>query len=139
MNATLLSFLIVGFGGAAGAMSRYGLTLATSTKPAGVPLGTLLANLLGCFLMGVLVQLLARFNGLGDDGLMSDHHRLLFGIGFCGAFTTLSALVFEVSQLVQRNDLSLAFGYLTGTLMGGFACFYAGALLVRSVTQTQSG
>lgn len=133
-----LSFLTVGFGGAVGAMSRYGLTLATAQKPTGLPLGTLFANLLGCLLMGVLVQLLVPSNGVGDESLLSEQHRLLFGVGFCGAFTTLSSLVFEISQMVQRSDLSLAFGYLMATLIGGFAFFYAGAMIVRWVLQAQS-
>lgn len=139
MNAALTSFFIVGIGGALGAMSRFGLTLVAANKPGGLPFGTLFANLLGCFLMGVLIQILARSNEMAAESLLIDHHRLLFGIGFCGAFTTLSALVFEASQMLQRNDLGLAFGYLTGTLLGGFACFYAGAVLVRWLAQAHSG
>lgn len=139
VNAALISFCIVGAGGALGAMSRFGLTLAASQKPGSLPMGTLSANLLGCFLMGVLVQVLARYNGPGAENLLNDHHRLLFGIGFCGAFTTLSALVFEASQMVQRNELGLAFGYLTGTLLGGFACFYVAVIAVRWLAPMPSG
>ena len=48
------------------------------------------------------------------------HNRLLFGVGFCGAFATLSALVLEISTMVQRDDLGVAFAYLATTLVGGW-------------------
>ena len=137
MQASLLAFLIVGAGGAAGAMARFGLTLVTLRFSNAVPLGTLISNLLGCFVMGVIVQMLVRVTWFAEGGVITDHNRLLFGVGFCGAFTTLSALVLEIGTMVQRDDLVLAFGYLMSTLIGGFAFFYAGSLIVRSITQVQ--
>lgn len=139
MSAILISFLIVGVGGAAGAMARFGLTMATLRFSDTFPIGTLVSNLLGCFIMGVIVQMLARIPWFAEGGLITDHNRLLFGVGFCGAFTTLSALVVEVSTMVQRDDLGIAFAYLLTTLAGGFAFFYAGAMLVRQFTQSQVG
>jgi CrcB protein len=133
MQATVLSFLVVGFGGASGAMARFGLTMATLRYSAVVPVGTLLSNLLGCFVMGVVVQMLARISWFAEGGIVTDHNRLLFAVGFCGAFTTLSALVLEMSTMMQRNDVSLAFGYLVVTLLGGFTAFHGGALLLRSL------
>lgn len=139
MQTTLLSFLVVGAGGAAGAMARFGLTLATLRFSNTLPLGTLISNLAGCLLMGAIVQMLVRVAWFAEGGVITDHNRLLFGVGFCGAFTTLSALVLELTTMVERNDLGLAFAYLAGTLMGGFAFFYAGTGLVRWLTQTQTG
>ena len=133
MTPTLLAFVIVGVGGAVGAMARFGLTMATLRYSAQVPVGTLASNLLGCLIMGGLVELLSRVPWLGDGGLITDHNRLLFGIGFCGAFTTLSAFVLEISTMVQRDDMALAFGYLLVTLAGGFACFYAGTAIARAM------
>lgn len=133
MAPTLLAFVIVGVGGAAGAMARFGLTMATLRYSASLPLGTLASNLLGCLIMGGLVELLSRVPWLGQDGLITDHNRLLFGIGFCGAFTTLSSLVLEVGTMVQRDNASLAFAYLVVTLAGGFALFHAGVLVARAV------
>jgi len=133
MQAMVLSFLVVGFGGAAGAMARFGLTMATLRYSAVIPVGTLLSNLLGCFAMGIIVQMLARISWFAAGGIVTDHNRLLFAVGFCGAFTTLSALVLEMSTMMQRNDVSLAFGYLVVTLLGGFAAFHLGAVLLRSV------
>lgn len=128
-----MAFLVVGVGGSVGAMARFGLTMATLRISGALPIGTLIANLLGCFIMGGLVEWLSRVAWMGEGGLISDHNRLLFGVGFCGAFTTLSSLVLELSTMIQRDDIGLAFGYLTATLAGGFALFYAGVLLARAL------
>lgn len=139
MQAMILSFLIVGLGGATGAMARFGITMATLRYSNVMPIGTLLSNVLGCFIMGVVVQMLARVTWFAEGGIITDHNRLLFAVGFCGAFTTLSALVLEMSTMMQRNDVSLAFAYLVITLIGGFAAFHAGAVVLRLLSQAQGG
>ena len=133
MPPTLLAFLVVGVGGAIGAMSRFGLTMATLRYSSVLPVGTLASNLLGCLIMGGLVDLLARVSWLGDNGAITDHTRLLFGVGFCGAFTTLSSFVLELGTMMQRNESGAAFGYLVVTLVGGYAAFVVGAFIVRSL------
>ena len=135
----MISFLVVGAGGAIGAMARFGMTMAMLRYSNVMPMGTLLSNLLGCFVMGIVVQMLARITWFAEGGVVTDHNRLLFAVGFCGAFTTLSALVVEMSTMMQRNDVSLAFAYLVITLLGGFAAFHGGALLLKLLTQTQGG
>ena len=134
MPVGLLSLLIVGAGGAAGAIARYSLTLLATRFPHALPLGTLGSNVLGCLLMGVLVGILARFGPEAASGWGAEHHRLLFAVGFCGAFTTLSAFVFELSAYVQRGQIALASTYLLLTLLGGFASFYLGVLAARTFT-----
>ena len=89
--------------------------------------------------MGMIAQLLARVSWFAEGGVITDHLRLLFAVGFCGAFTTLSSLVVEMSTMLQREQLALAFGYLVLTLAGGFVSFYAGAYLLRAMTAGQSG
>ena len=66
-----------------------------------------------------------------SPGIVPDQYRLLFAIGFCGSFTTLSALVMEMHTMLQRNELLSAFSYLMATMIGGFAFFYAGFVLLR--------
>jgi CrcB protein len=139
MQAMLISFLIVGAGGAMGAMARFGMTMAMLRYSNVMPMGTLLSNVLGCFIMGIVVQMLARISWFAEGGVVTDHNRILFAVGFCGAFTTLSALVLEMSTMMQRNDVSLAFAYLVITLVGGFAAFHGGAVLLKLLTQTQGG
>jgi CrcB protein len=139
MQAMLISFLVVGAGGAIGAMARFGMTLGMLRYSNVMPMGTLLSNVLGCFVMGIVVQMLARISWFAEGGVVTDHNRILFAVGFCGAFTTLSALVLEMSTMMQRNDVSLAFAYLVITLVGGFAAFHGGAVLLKLLTQTQGG
>jgi CrcB protein len=139
MPTMLVSFLLVALGGALGAMARFAMTLLLARSIIVVPLGTFASNLAGCFLMGVVVQLLAMpdWSGLGESATLQ--HRLFFAVGFCGSFTTLSAMVVEMSTLMQREEVLSAFVYLCATVLGGFAFFFAGAALIRSVAQTHGG
>lgn len=132
MSVTGLSYLFVAIGGAVGAMARYALNVALQSSH-DFPWGTLSANLLGCFAMGAFAQLVAHSAWFNESGLIPDQYRLLFAVGFCGSFTTLSALVFEVNTLLERNELFYAFVYLVGTMAGGFACFYLGVGMARAV------
>ena len=133
----LWSYVTVAVGGAAGAVARFGLTSFLYKMHLSIPIGTLSSNLLGCLVMGVIAQLVATSSWFNDAGLFPDHYRLLFAVGFCGSFTTLSALVFEMNAMMQKEQFLLSFSYLAGTLAGGFACFYAGAMLVRMFADAQ--
>lgn len=131
----MLSFLLVGLGGAMGAMARLAMNLLLARTVVFVPLGTFASNLLGCFVMGLVIQALANPAWFNHSDTLTQQHRLLFAVGFCGSFTTLSALVFEMSSLLERGQVAPAFAYLCATLIGGFASFYAGAAILRSVVQ----
>ena len=96
-----------------------------------LPWGTFASNLLGCLVMGAIAQLIASTAWFNDAGVIPDQYRLLFAVGFCGSFTTLSAMVLELNAMMQRNEIFYSFSYLVGTLLGGFACFYVGTVLVR--------
>ena len=130
--AVLYSFLFVAFGGALGAVARFALNLFLQ-RDAGFPWGTLTANLLGCLVMGSIVQFAASTSWFDNAGIVPDQYRLLFAVGFCGSFTTLSSLVLELNTMMQKNEIFFSFSYLVGTLVGGFVCFYLGSLLVRTV------
>ena len=130
MKLVALSYFFVAIGGALGAMARYALNVALQRDVA-LPLGTLSANLLGCLIMGVVAQLVAHSEWFNASGIIPDQYRLLFAVGFIGSFTTLSAFIFELNVFMQRNDILTAFSYLLATIVGGFACFYAGVVLAR--------
>lgn len=132
MQVIALSYLFVAIGGAVGAVARYALNVALQSSH-DFPWGTLSANLLGCLVMGGIAQLVAQSAWFNDSGLIPDQYRLLFAVGFCGSFTTLSALVLEINTMLERNELFYAFTYLMGTMAGGFACFYLGVVLLRAV------
>ena len=137
MQSTFYSYIFVAVGGAVGAMGRFSLNVYLH-RDLQFPWGTLAANLLGCLVMGMIAQLIASASWFDDARVMSEHYRLLFAFGFCGSFTTLSAMVLEINTMLQRNEIFYSFTYLVGTLLGGFACFYLGIVFVKAVAQLQS-
>ena len=139
MRAMIVSFLIVAFGGALGAMARLGMTLLMQHSIVLVPLGTFVSNMLGCFVMGTVVFLLAEADWFNQASIVTEQNRLFFAVGFCGSFTTLSSMVVEMNNLLQRSELASAFAYMSATIVGGFVCFYAGVLLVKALMQLQAG
>ena len=132
MRVVLWSYGFVAIGGALGAMARFALNVLLQRDTA-FPWGTLSANLLGCLVMGIIAQLVATSAWFNDAGVVPDQYRLLFAIGFCGSFTTLSALVMELHTMLQRSELLNSFAYLMATMIGGFACFYIGFVLMRAI------
>jgi CrcB protein len=132
VRVVLWSYAFVALGGAIGAMARFGLNVLLQRDVA-FPWGTLSANLLGCLAMGMIAQLVATAAWFNEAGIIPDQYRLLFAIGFCGSFTTLSALVMELHTMLQRNELLHSFVYFTATLVGGYACFYLGFMLTRVI------
>jgi len=125
------AFLYVACGGALGALSRYSMSLLMPRALGGVPAATLVSNLLGCLIMGAVLQWISEAHWFSGARLAHEHYRLVFAVGFCGSFTTLSALIFEMSAMLQREDVLTAFGYLITTLLGGLVCFYAGVVIMR--------
>ena len=130
MKIVALSYLFVAVGGAFGAMARFALNVFLQRDIA-FPWGTLSANLLGCLVMGVIAQLVATAAWFNEAGVIPDQYRLLFAIGFCGSFTTLSALVMELHTMLNRNEILGSFSYFMATMLGGFAFFYAGFVVTR--------
>lgn len=137
MRLVAYSYLFVAVGGAIGAMARFGLNVLLQ-RDVEFPWGTLTANLLGCLLMGVIAQLISSTAWFNASGLIPDQYRLLFAVGFCGSFTTLSSLVLEMNTMIQKNEIFYSFSYFVATLLGGFAFFYLGIMSVRLVMQLQS-
>ncbi len=137
MRIVLYSYVFVAVGGAVGAMARFGLNVYLQ-RDVEFPWGTIAANLLGCLLMGIIAQLITSTAWFNDAGIIPDQYRLLFAVGFCGSFTTLSSMVLEINTMLQKNEIFYSFSYFVGTLIGGFACFYIGVMCVRMLMQLQS-
>jgi CrcB protein len=138
MKIVALSYLFVAVGGALGAMARFALNVVLQRDTV-FPWGTLSANLLGCLAMGIIAYFVATSAWFNEAGIVPDQYRLLFAIGFCGSFTTLSALVMEMHTMLQRGELFNSFAYMTVTMIGGFAFFYAGYVLTRAVMPLSNG
>jgi CrcB protein len=127
--------LIIGAGGALGAISRHLVGQASlrwlgPDMPLGLPWGTLVANVLGGALMGLLVGWLAL---AGRGGEMSADIRLFGAVGLLGGFTTFSAFSLELAEMVERRDLALAFGYAAGSVLLCLAAVFAGLFIARKV------
>ena len=120
----VLPLLLVGLGSMLGGIGRYGLTLATQNVAAfSLPYGTLLSNLAGCLVIG----LIAGFGGKTE--LLSTEMRLLLATGFCGGFTTMSSFVYELGQFAQDKEYFFASTYFVATLAGAGLAFALGLLL----------
>ena len=133
MKIVALSYLFVAVGGGVGAMARFALNVFLQRDTV-FPWGTLAANLLGCLAMGIIAYLVAASSWFNEAGIIPDQYRLLFAIGFCGSFTTLSALVMELHTMLQRGELFGSFSYMMLTMVGGFACFYLGYIVTRALS-----
>lgn len=119
--------LLVLLGGVAGAELRYGL--ATVLRGSGV-LPTLLANLSGALLLGLLLELLARWGP--DEGVRLDL-RLGLGSGVLGAYTTYSTLATEVALHVRDGRWAEALAYGLGTVAGGLVAAGLGVAAARAL------
>lgn len=122
------ALLLVGAGGAAGAVARYLLSAQTLRLFGSAwPAGTLAANVLGGFLMGMLAGVLA-YRGQGGETW-----RLLLGVGVLGGFTTFSAYSLEVALMIERRAFGQAFAYGLGSCVLSVAALFAGLMLARRV------
>jgi len=120
------NFLIVGLGGAAGSMLRYGVQKIFQVQTAvAFPTGTLLVNIGGCFLIGILWSLVSR------SLTWNDEMKLLLMTGFCGGFTTFSAFTLEGIGLLKENRTVLFVIYLTASVLGGLLATFIGIRIVK--------
>lgn len=109
--------VLVGLGGVAGTLARYGVSLVIPEAD-GWPLATLLVNVAGAFALGLLLERLAR----PDGGSRSRRTlRLLVGTGFLGSFTTYSSLAVETERLLRAGSVDTALGYVAASLGCGLA------------------
>ena len=118
---------MVALGGAVGSVLRYGLSLLfnpVSTTPV-FPWGTFLANILGCFFIGLLAQITS------EQGRISPEAKLLQMTGFCGGFTTFSTFSLEGVQMLRAGAHGLWFLYSAGSLFLGLGAVYLGFVVLR--------
>lgn len=125
LQVRLLGLVLLG--GAAGTLARWSVGLAVP-RAAGLPLGTLVVNLLGAFVLGALLEHLAARGA--DEGRRRDL-RLTLGTGFCGGFTTYSALALDADGLLRAGSVGLALAYALGTVGLGLAASALGTALAR--------
>jgi CrcB protein len=119
------SFVAVGAGAAIGAWLRWGLgTLLNPVFPT-IPLGTLAANLLGGFLMGIAMAVFSHYEALGPEA------RLLVTTGFLGGLTTFSTFSAETATLLTRGQLGWTGALVALHVVGSVALTLAGIALAN--------
>ena len=127
MNAVFFVML----GGALGAAARFGVgKWALASFGAAYPMGTLIANVAGGFLMGVLAACLTRFVDGGENA------RLFLGVGVLGGFTTFSAFTLEIAVMVERGELGHALFYAFVSVAASLLALFAGLFVVRGLAGT---
>ena len=104
-------YFSIALGGALGALTRYKISVFfTSHYISVIPWGTIFANVLGSFLMGVL------FIYLQENLHQYEAIRGLLTVGFLGAMTTFSSFSIETLVMIQKGDYLSAFGYIVGSV-----------------------
>lgn len=126
-----MNWLLVFVGGGLGAAARHGVNL-TAARLIGVsfPWGTVIVNVVGSLLMGLIVAFLAFRAHAG----WSQHARLFLTTGVLGGFTTFSAFSLDVALLWERGEHGLAAIYVAGSVLVSIAALFFGMWVVRTLS-----
>lgn len=121
----MLKYLAVGIGGFVGAIARYLLgTYIGSRYGMRFPYGTFVINMTGCFLIGLVLAVLARTTA-------STYWRYLIPIGFIGAYTTFSTFEYETLRAIQDGQMLTGLLNIGLSVIVGFIAVWAGDALGR--------
>ena len=122
-------YLIVFVGAGIGGALRHGVNVgAARLFGYGFPFGTLIVNVLGSFLIGLLAGWFAFRPGVPQD------MRLFLTTGILGGFTTFSAFSLDAALLIERNAYALAAAYALGSVTASLVALFLGLALFRSGT-----
>lgn len=119
--------LSVGIGGGLGSIARYLVGVwALGRLPYPLPLGTLIVNVLGSFLIGLIAEL-AVLKAFG----VTSEIRMFLVVGVLGGFTTFSSLALEMTVLVRGSEWWWALLYSAGSVVVGLGAAFAGIALAK--------
>ncbi|HUR31580.1 MAG TPA: fluoride efflux transporter CrcB [Saprospiraceae bacterium] len=117
--------LIIGIGSFFGGMFRYLLSLFMISKwPGNFPIGTLIVNITGCLLIGILLGINSKIN-------LSTELKLFLSTGLLGGFTTFSAFSVETITLMRNGQTGNAILYISCSIILGLAATFLGLLITR--------
>ena len=119
--------LLVGLGGALGAMARYGINQLAVSQLGSSFVGTFIANISGTFLLGLLVGFLS------SHPIWPAEVRIFLTVGFLASYTTFSTLSVGTIQLLQKGDLSGAVVNLGASVVLGLTAAVAGIMFGRAI------
>ncbi len=122
------AWVAVALGGAIGSVARFWMTGAmTALTGPRFPWGTLLINVAGSFVIGLVAGITLTSHRIG----MHPDIRIFLMTGVCGGFTTFSAFSLQTLELLQSGDVVPAFGYALGSVVMCVGATYCGWLLGR--------
>jgi fluoride exporter len=124
---TLSHFFAIGIGAAIGAISRWLLGLWLNHSNVALPWGTLAANYIGAYLIGIALGVFTHYPG------MPDWVKLMFITGFLGGLTTFSTFSAETIGLLERGAYVPALGYAGISLFGSLALTALGLATVHAL------
>ncbi|MBU3622984.1 fluoride efflux transporter CrcB [Polynucleobacter sp. AP-Latsch-80-C2] len=122
-----LSFLAIFCGAGLGALLRAGFNLLTVGTASIIPLGTLLANMVGGYLVGIAVAF------FGNNPSLSPEWKLFVITGFLGGLTTFSSFSAEVVGFIQRGEFTWALGTALLHLIGSLVLTFLGILTYQAL------
>jgi len=120
------TIVFVAIGSAIGGVGRYLMQQFIQKRvDSTFPYGTLYVNLLGCFIIGIVV-------GLADKGnILSPQSRIFLAAGFCGGFTTFSSFISENHSMLRDGELLNTFIYISVSVIVGLIATTLGILLIK--------
>lgn len=122
----MLEVILVAIGGAIGSTARYLVSTWAATRyGAEFPYGTLIVNVVGCFIIGVFMTLATERLSI------SPYWRLLITVGFVGGLTTFSSFSYETIHLLQEADMLRAFYNVGLNILVGFSATWLGIGVAR--------
>ncbi|MBU3610387.1 fluoride efflux transporter CrcB [Polynucleobacter wuianus] len=122
-----LSILAIFFGAGLGALLRAGFNILTVSVASIIPLGTLISNMVGGYLVGLAVAF------FGNNPQLSPEWRLLVVTGFLGGLTTFSSFSAEVVAFIQRGEFTWALGTAMLHLVGSLLLTFLGILTYQAL------
>jgi fluoride exporter len=118
-------YLLVMAGAAIGGLGRYLLATAISARfPQRFWYGTVIVNITGCFLIGVVMTILTQRQP-------NPNWRLFLVVGILGGYTTFSSFAYETYQLIKDGDFAKGFVNVAVSVIAGYLALWCGAVLVR--------
>jgi CrcB protein len=119
-------YLLVMLGAAVGGLLRYVVGTAVMHRFTGrFPLGTLVVNVTGCFLIGILMTVFT------ERGEPSPNLRMLLVVGMLGGFTTFSSFGWESFEAMEEGSRWIGFANIALSVIFGYLAVWCGAWLVR--------
>lgn len=121
----MYNVLAISIGAVFGAVLRYGIFLYFDEKNLNFPYHTLIVNIIGCFMVGLISEYLS----LKQD--LPHIIRLFLIVGFLGSFTTFSSFAIDSGFLIEKDEFFNAFIYIATSVVLGLLSFFVATYVIR--------